>query len=63
MVKENDYHDECDVLNSEIIKKLVEVAQSEEVKDTILLYDVAKDGKQIKKDMTATDNKHLILTG
>ena len=59
MTEEEEYQQTYAPLNTEIIKKLVAEAPSEEVKDTLLLYDVKKDGKTIKKDLTSSDIKNL----
>lgn len=62
MVGDEEYHNECDVLNTEIIKKLVAETPDDKIKDTILLYDVKKEGKIIKKDFLAVDTKDLLST-
>ena len=60
---EEEYHKECDVPNTEILKALVESAQTEEVKEIILLYETSKPGRQIKKDLNSSSLKNLIEAG
>ena len=60
---EEEYHKECDVPNTEILKALADGAQSEEVKAIILLYETSKPGKLIKKDLNSSNLKNLIEAG
>ena len=60
---DEEYHTTCDDLNTEIVKKLVALAPTEKVKDTLLLYDVTKNGRQIKRDLTSSDINDLAETG
>ena len=62
-MEDEEYHKECDVPNTEILKGLVDKAPTDDVQAIILLYEVGKAGKLIKKDLSASNLKDLVDAG